>query len=532
MERHTRKHWLIVSLLMAWSASASAGNLGAPPPSNHFDLSPLKNDQTYSGFIITYRDGSAERRDAAFAVQNVGAAVSRAKLAAGTRAAPRPLHVRYSRKLAMGADLLQVDRALSAAEAARLIRQIAADPAVAYVEPEYMLQIVEDLVPSAGTAFTTPNDPNYAVYQWDYLAPNGASFLDHTLNAGIVNWGAANIQQAWALATGTGVTIASLDTGVTNHPDLNLALANAGYDFIVSAATSGRATDGRVPGGWDTGDWFSGGQCSALGSRKSSWHGTHVFGTVGGEKTNNGVGMAGTAFGAQVVPVRVLGHCGGTNADVADGIVWASGGRVSGVPANAHPAKVLSLSLGGPGACTSSSVLGMAITGAIGRGATVVVAAGNSSADAANFSPASCAGAVVVAATGISSRRAFYSNYGSIVTLAAPGGGIYKDDLVTGAQAATGFIWSTLNAGTTTPTTATYGAMAGTSQATPHVAGVVALMQSYRLARGKALLTPAAITALLKSTATVPHVPPSASTPIGAGIVNAYAAVQAAGNQP
>ncbi|MGO4504632.1 S8 family serine peptidase [Dyella sp. 2YAF14] len=532
MERHTRKHWLIVSLLMALSASASAGNTGASPPSDRFDLSPLQKNQSYTGFIVTYKDGSAERRNTAIAVQNVSAAVSRAKLAGGTRAAPRTLKVSYARKLATGADLVHIDRALSAGEAATLIRQIAADPAVAYVESEYMLQAVEDLRPDGAMAFGAPNDPNYAVYQWDYLAPNGAGFFDRALSANVANWGAANIQQAWALASGSGVTIASLDTGVTNHPDLNLSLANAGYDFIVSAATSGRATDGRVPGGWDTGDWIPAVNQCGMGARKSSWHGTHVFGTVGGEKTNNGVGLAGTAFGAQVVPVRVLGHCGGTNADVADGITWASGGSVSGVPANAHPAQVLSLSLGGPGACTSSSALGLAITGAVGRGATVVVAAGNSNANAANFSPASCAGAVVVAATGITSSRTFYSNYGSIVTVAAPGGGVYKNDASFGSQTTTGFIWSALNAGTTTPTTPTYGTMAGTSQATPHVAGVVALMQSYRLARGKALLTPAKITELVKSSATVPHVPPSASTPIGAGIVNAYAAVQAAGNQP
>jgi serine protease len=230
--------------------------------------------------------------------------------------------------------------------------------------------------------------------------------------------------------------------------------------------------------------------------------------------------------------VRVLGHCGGSNADIADAITWSSGGSVSGVPANANPAKVLSLSLGGSGTCPSSSVLGQAITGAIGRGATVVVAAGNSNANAANYSPASCAGAVVVAATGITSTRAYYSNYGSIVTVAAPGGGVYKNDASSGTQTTTGFIWSTINAGTTTPTTGTYGGMAGTSQATPHVAGIVALMQSYRLALGKALLTPAQVTSLLKSTATVPHVTPSGSKPIGAGIVNAYAAVQAAGSQP
>ncbi|MET3653251.1 S8 family serine peptidase [Dyella japonica] len=534
MERHTYKRFLAASLLLALSASVSAADFGtSPQPSNNFDVSPLQSDQTYSGFIITYKDGSSERGNAAIAVQNVGVAVSRAKLTAGTAAAPRALNVRYARKLATGADLVHTDRALSAGEAATLIKQIAADPSVAYVEPEYLLKRVDGIRPEGAATFTVPNDQYYAAYQWDYLAPSGASFFDNTLNANVANWGADNTQQAWTLADGTGVTIASLDTGVTNHPDLNLALASAGYDFITSAAVSGRSTNGRVAGGWDTGDWTTRNQCgSGQAAENSSWHGTHVFGTAGGENTNNSTGMVGTAFGAQVLPVRVLGHCGGSNADIADAITWASGGSVSGVPTNTHPAKVLSLSLGGSGTCPASSALGSAITGAIGRGASVVVAAGNSNANAANFSPASCAGAVVVAATGVTSTRAYYSNYGSIVTLAAPGGGVYKNDASSGTQTTTGFIWSTINAGTTTPTTATYGGMAGTSQATPHVAGVVALMQSYRLSLGKSLLTPAQVTSLLKSSATVPHVTPSGSKPIGTGIVNAYAAVQAAGSQP
>jgi serine protease len=533
MNRYMRTKWLTASLLLAMSASATAAEFGtAPPPNVNFDVSPLQSDQTYRGFIVTYKNGSTERTNASAALQNVGVAVSRARLVTGAAAAARAVGVNYERRLATGADLMHTDRALSSSEAAALIKQIAADPAVAFVEPEYLLKAVDGVTQAAAT-FTVPNDAYYASYQWDYLTPSGTGFYDSTLGANVANWGGANIQQAWSLADGTGITIASLDTGVTNHPDLNLSLANAGYDFISTASVSGRSSNGRASGGWDIGDWTTTNQCgSGQAAENSSWHGTHVFGTVGGEITNNGVGMAGTAFGAQVVPVRVLGHCGGSNADIADAITWASGGTVSGVPANANPAQVLSLSLGGTGTCSSSSVLGQAITGAIGRGATVVVAAGNSNANASGYSPASCSGVVTVAATGTTSARAYYSNYGSIVTVAAPGGGVYQNDGSSGTQVTTGFIWSTINAGTTTPTTATYGGMAGTSQATPHVAGVVALMQSYRRALGKTLLTPAQVTSLLKSSATVPHVTPSGSKLIGAGIVNAYAAVQAAGSQP
>ncbi|MFC4761812.1 S8 family serine peptidase [Dyella koreensis] len=532
---------LAASVLLITTVTAEAtSDVHSMQPSfvSKYDLSSLQDGKTYRGFIVTYKDGSTERDDASTAVQNVSAAMTRAGGApsVGTKAmrglASKASGLHYGHKLASGADLVRTDHPLSNAEASAVIEQIATDPAVAFVEPEYMLHAMSDVVgPSAAATFTVPNDPYYPTYQWDYLAADGTNFLDRQLNTPVANWGGANIQKAWSLADGSGVVIASLDTGVTQHPDLNLTLANAGYDFLFDHAVSGRTTDGRVAGGWDTGDWTTDNQCGVgIAARNSSWHGTHVFGTVGGQLTNNGVGMAGTAFNARVVPVRVLGHCGGSNADIADAITWASGGHVDGVPDNANPAKVISMSLGGNGQCPAESVLGTAIAGAIGRGVAVVVAAGNGNQDVANSSPANCAGVVAVASTGITSQRAFYSNYGSGITLAAPGGGVYRDDASSGDQATTGFIWSAINAGTTTPTTATYGGMAGTSQATPHVAGVIALMQSYRLGLGRALLAPDQVTSVLTSSAATPQV--SSDQPIGAGILDAYKAVQMAGSQP
>jgi serine protease len=137
----------------------------------------------------------------------------------------------------------------------------------------------------------------------------------------------------------------------------------------------------------------------------------------------------------------VLGHCGGRDSDIADAIIWAAGGSVSGVPANTHPAQVINMSLGGGGICTASDVTAKAIAQANALGAVVVVAAGNDSKDTANFTPASCPGAVTVASVGITSRKAYYSNYGTRVNIAAPGGGIFVNDASSGATASTGFVW-------------------------------------------------------------------------------------------
>ncbi|MEE7566353.1 S8 family serine peptidase, partial [Xanthomonas sp. Kuri4-3] len=182
--------------------------------------------------------------------------------------------------------------------------------------------------------------------------------------------------------------------------------------------------------------------------------GTHVAGTIAAV-TNNAVGVAGTAYNAKIVPVRVLGRCGGYTSDIADAIVWASGGSVSGVPANANPAEVINMSLGGSGTC--STTYQNAINGAVSRGTTVVVAAGNSATNVSSSVPANCANVIAVAATTSAGAKASFSNYGTGIDVSAPGQGIL----------------STLNSGTTTPGNASYASYNGTSMAAPHVAGVV-----------------------------------------------------------
>lgn len=472
----------------------------------------------YNRFIITYRDGSAERGDRNAALQNFKAAVARASLDHSVRsangAAMAPLAATYQRKLGTGADLVRTSRKLDQREANALMQQIAADPAVAHVEPDVMMQAVRDITPSSDVApqAFTPNDPYYAKYQWHFNNPTGG----------------ANVAKAWGLADGAGVTVAVLDTGITKHPDIDLSLADAGYDFISDAFVSGRATDDRVPGGWDLGDWTTADQCGAGSTAsKSSWHGTHVSGTVA-ELTNNSYGMAGVAHKAKVLPVRVLGHCGGYASDIADAIVWASGGHIDGVSDNANPAQVINMSLGGGGACAAGSVTGTAISGAISRGTTVVVAAGNDNSNVASFTPASCPGAIAVASNGITGKRAFYSNYGAGIAISAPGGGIYtNDDPSTGTQAGPeGFVWSAINAGSTIPNEPAYGSSAGTSQASPHVAGVVAMILSAMQQAGKPAPSPDQVRVILASSAR--PFPVAVDKPVGAGIVDAYGAVNKA----
>jgi serine protease len=384
------------------------------------------------------------------------------------------------RTTALGSQVLRADRRLSLAEAERLAADIAAsDPNVEYAEPDRIMRRT-----------LTPNDTRYNE-QWHYFESTGG----------------INAPAAWDKSTGTGVVVAVIDTGHRPHADLAANLL-PGYDFIGDTAVANDG-NGRDSDASDPGDWLNAGECGPgdpATFESSSWHGTHVAGTIAAV-TNNSSGVAGVAFNAKVVPARVLGKCGGYTSDIADAIVWTSGGAVSGVPANANPAKVLSISLGGGGACGTTTQ--NAINSARSRGASVIVAAGNSNANSANFSPANCAGVVTVAATGRNGGKASYSNFGATVEVAAPGGS-------GGANS----VLSTLNAGQQGPGADSYAFYNGTSMATPHVSGVVALMLS-----AKSTLTPDEVTSILQSTAR-PF--PATCSQCGSGIVNANAAVDAA----
>jgi serine protease len=230
-----------------------------------------------------------------------------------------------------------------------------------------------------------------------------------------------------------------------------------------------------------------------------------------GAVANNGVGLAPINWKSPILNVRVMGKCGGALADIADGIRWAAGLPVPGIPLNARPARVINLSLSGQGAC--GPILQSAVTDALAAGAVVVAAAGNDNASADDRWPSNCNGVIAVAATSRNGSRAFYSNHGSRIAVAAPGGGFG------------GSIQILRNSGATTadPLGYIYGQQVGTSLATPHVSGTVSLMQAIAPD-----LTPAEIRALLEASArpfpTVAADPCTTAT-CGAGIVDAATAV-------
>ncbi|WLQ11595.1 S8 family peptidase [Hahella aquimaris] len=345
-------------------------------------------------------------------------------------------NINYLRSLAVGARrLYQAKRWLTQSELAQLKRDLLSDASILDVEEDILLHKA-----------VAPDDPRYGE-QWGYF--------DEV--AGV------NAPPAWTMATGAGVIAAVLDTGIVAHSDMDANVV-PGYDFISDPVVANDG-DGRDADASDPGDWVAQNECyDGAEAEDSSWHGSHVAGTIAAV-TNNHIGVAGVAFNARILPVRVLGKCGGYLSDIADALVWAAGAPVDGAPENLHPAKVINMSLTGEGRCggTMQSAINMARQ----RNVTVVVAAGNANADVRQFLPANCKGVIAVAANNRAGARAWYSNFGRKVDVSAPGG--ETDVLNNGVLS----IWNT---GLTVPGGESYQFYQGTSMATPHVAGIAALM--------------------------------------------------------
>jgi serine protease len=427
--------------------------------------------------IIKYRD------DQAISVAQAAEAAQMARLSAKAGVA-----LTYFRPMSGDAHVLLLPQRLPLTAVERIAAQLSTLPEVEYAEPDYVM------LPAL-----VPNDPRYNE-QWHYYETYGI-----------------NLPQAWDITTGTTSTVvAVIDTGHRPHADLASRIVG-GYDFIsdplVANDGDGRDPDPQDPGDWVTSAESSSGYFAGCPVRNSSWHGTHVAGTIGAV-TNNGQGVAGVNWRARLLSVRVLGKCGGYTSDVVDGMRWAAGLPVSGVPTNTHPAKVLNLSLGGSSSSCPHTYQS-AINAVNAAGSIVVVAAGNSNTNASGATPANCNGVITVGATNRNGVRASYSNYGSVVDISAPGGQM---------PPSSNGVLSTFNAGTTTPGTDNYAFYQGTSMAAPHVAGVVSLMVGLRPALNWSL-----VETILKNTAKPfgPGHTCTGATTCGAGIVNAHAALQA-----
>jgi len=402
-------------------------------------------------------------------------------------------HLSHHRFMSGDGHVLKLPQKISAEEMQNVIHNLRNNRYVEYAEPDVRM-----------FASKVPDDAYYSS-QWHYHSSDSEP-------SGI------NLPAAWDLSTGLSTTIvAVIDTGIVAHADLN-GRTVPGYDFIsnvyVSNDGNGRDSDPSDPGDWVTSaesanssNFFYGCEVS-----NSSWHGTHVAGTIAA-LTNNGMGVAGINWSAKILPVRVLGKCGGYLSDIIDGMRWAAGLSVYGAPTNPNPARILNLSLGGSGSC--SSVLQSAVSEIMAAGAVIVAAAGNESGNASSFTPANCSGVVSVAALNRWGGRASYSNYGSVVKIAAPGG-----------DGASGIL-STLNTGTTAPAASpagdTYAYYQGTSMATPHVSGVASLI----LALSPSLTSEQVIERLQSSARPFPSGSSCTTSICGAGIVNAAAAVAA-----
>jgi serine protease len=372
--------------------------------------------------------------------------------------------------------LYRIDFA-SADEAAAALAKLARDPDVESVDYDSIASIPADEqvaeaaagsgsmeaecgVRTAGPAATFPDDACFK-YQW------------HLRQIGM--------PEAWKRGDGSGAVVAVIDTGVTKVGDLAGTKFVPGYNFIANNA--------------DAAD--------------DHGHGTHVAGTIA-ESTNNGIGVAGVAYGAAIMPLKVLSARGsGSMAGIAQAIRWAAD----------HGAGVINMSLGGPFAV---GAIASAVKYAHGKGVVIVAAAGNDGHGRVSY-PARYPGVIAVAATQFDESTTFYSNWGAAIDIAAPGGnvrvdqngdgkpdGVLQHTIVPGDIGRTDYLW-----------------FMGTSMASPHVAGVAALIM------GAGVRRPEAVEEILLGTARRPKAKEAAAGArlddhYGAGIVDAAAALRKA----
>lgn len=518
-------HPTLMALVLLCGTSAFSAPISERLPAARPTLTGTSAD--VDGVIVKFKSGRS--------VSALSATTASASDTAPRRA--QALGQRTGLRLSDGAALSSDTQVIhgQGQSTAALMKALAADPQVEYV--------VEN---RRRRAHATVNDPLFV--GGPGVSPAAGQWYLTTPNATLVS--AINAEAAWAVTTGRAdVVVAVLDTGVRfKHPDLDGKLL-PGYDFISEPLTAndgdGRDSMPSDPGDWITADenanspTFNKGGCDVA---DSGWHGTQVAGLLGAA-TNNAAGMAGLGRHVRILPVRVLGKCGGYDADIVAGMRWAGGLHVNGVPDNPTPARIINMSLGSDGDCASDS--GRAYREAVAElrqaGVTVVASAGNDN-GAVNM-PANCAGVIAVAGLRHAGDKGGRSSLGTSVTLSAPEG-----NCVNAVGECVYPILSASNTGKTGPECPTYTtggptAAQGTSYSAPMVSGTIALMLS-----AQPTLTPDRIKALLQSTARAFPTPASGDlTPMcspstlteqinchcttetcGAGMLDAGAAVRAA----
>ncbi len=351
--------------------------------------------------------------------------------------------LQHTRSMGDGSQVLKLSARKNKGQITALAAKLERDPDVLEVLPDrlYFPQLV-------------PNDAQFA-NQWALSAANGV-----------------NAPGAWDISTGSSsLVIAILDTGRLPHSELSVRWIG-GHDFV-SAPERGNDGDSRDGDPADPGDWLTAGEslagplagCPVTDSR---WHGTAMAGVIGAA-ANNASGIAGINWNSRLLPVRVVGKCGGYESDIADGLRWSIGLPVPDVANNANPARVVNMSLASAGIC--SSIMQSAVADIVNSGVPIIAAAGNSSASAIGFSPGNCSGVIAVGAVDKNGGKPTYSNFGTPIALSAPGGS---------GSIPSEAILTTRNQGLTTPSANndTYQTVVGTSIATAHVTGIVSLLLS------------------------------------------------------
>jgi serine protease len=434
----------LLAAMAALSTSAAAGqHVGAEHnPVAHSPRSPSSGSQL--DVIIKLKPGNAT------GTRKAGApAEASAELASRTG-----LALRLKREISSALLATQVELGDTSAEDA--LGRLRTDARVEYVVPDHRR-----------FPHLTANDPLFAG-QW---------YLQFTQNSSI------NAIGAWDQEIGaSGVVVAVLDTGVLyDHPDLGRGDLGGkllpGYDFVSNSARA-NDQDGRDADPSDPGDWVDENdrtntamaECLITGS---SWHGTRVAGVIGA-LSNNASGVTGISWNSMILPVRVLAKCGGTDSDILAGMRWAAGLRVSGVPDNPTPARILNLSLGSTSPCEPS--YRDVIDELTALKVLVVISAGNEGTMVS--SPANCPGVAAVAAIRHAGSKVGFSNLGPEVVIAAPGGNCVN----LGGGPCLFSLDTTSNVGSTTPGTHVFtdqiNSNLGTSFSAPIVSGVAALMLS------------------------------------------------------